>query len=142
MKNQLSVNAYSNFELKSLNETIKNLTDKVENKELKQSFGKQQSGFQGWQKESKHFQKRNQNFGKNVSTNSQTNSQHQKRSFGNQQNLNMQNVKCTACGNPRCTGLWSNCQASEAVCFKCEKVGHFSRFCRSIYNTKGQYIKH
>lgn len=48
---------------------------------------------------------------------------------------------CTACGNMSCSGKWETCDASDKKCYKCERIGHYSRQCRSIRNIRGEIIR-
>jgi hypothetical protein len=43
------------------------------------------------------------------------------------------NVDCRNCGRSHKFGR-SHCYAGDLECFRCKKVGHLSRFCRSAYN--------
>ena len=142
LKNQISVNAISQMEFKSLNESIKCLSDKVEslsieNKQFKTNFGKPNPNFEN---QRQNFQRPGNNFGRSQvrPQNYNPNARPYTPNFQNRQD----NDKCRACEDRNCSGKRETCKARDAICFKCEKKGHFTRLCRSRFNMRGQKISH
>ncbi|XP_052087540.1 uncharacterized protein LOC127724571 isoform X2 [Mytilus californianus] len=144
---QISVNAISQNDFKSLSDTIKLLSDKVENlnienQELKANFGKANQNYQNkpnWQ--NNNAPGRNFNGQRNFQKNS--NFQQARPAYNtNARNSYNKTNTCTACGNMSCSGKRETCDARDKTCYKCERVGHYSRQCHSIRNIRGEIIRH
>lgn len=108
----------------------------AENQQLKTQFknsNRNTSNFQNrpqWQANDRNFGRSNM-FGK---------SPFSKPNYDRNSSFVKQN-QCPACGNDSCSGKRETCEASDKVCYRCEKVGHYSRKCRSIRNIRGELIK-
>lgn len=112
------VNAISQNDVKSLQETIVDLSKKVEtlnreNIELKQIFTS--SKIEGQKQYRKPFKFYHQKVNSKSS--------------------------CTSCGNIKCSGKREECFARGKACHRCKRIGHYVQKCRSVRHVYGEIIK-
>lgn len=149
-KQQLSVNAITQHNMKLYEDKMDIIINKLEDlgsghQQLKsevsvlknEKFGNQSNSNKIHQNSGRNFTPKNHNFGKQ---------NYSRQNFGQQpargyQNSTHDRNNCSACGNQSCSGSSDMCRAHKWKCAKCEKYGHYPRFCRSIRNVRGEIIR-
>lgn len=124
MKDMLAAMENLNRKMDELNRDNVRLRQQVNQSQNRQNFSNFQAKPQNYQNRAANQQYRkptqfsNSNFGNNVG-----------------------NVRCGACGIPRCSGNRDRCFARFKTCFKCNEVGHLATKCPTARDANREIIR-